>query len=210
MKIAVLSANGKAGRLIVKEALARNYSVTSFIRQNKSVNSNNNVIVKDILDLTPEDVRDFDVVISAFGVFTEKELPLYSTVIQHLSNILSNTKTRLLIVGGAGSLYIDPGHKIKLLETKDFPQEYVPLASAMAHALDELKQRNDVQWTFLSPAIFFDPEGPRTGKYILGNEEVIVNSLGKSYISYADYAIAMIDEIEQKKHIQKRFSVIGE
>lgn len=92
----------------------------------------------------------------------------------------------------------------------DFPEIYTPLASAQSAALDDLRERNDVKWTFLSPAGNFVADGERTGKYILGGEEYFVNDRGVSEISYADYAIAMLDEIENANNIQKRFSVIGE
>lgn len=92
----------------------------------------------------------------------------------------------------------------------DFPEIYKPLASVQSAALDDLRERNDVKWTFLSPAGNFVADGERTGKYILGGEEYFVNDRGVSEISYADYAIAMIDEIENANNIQKRFSVIVE
>lgn len=83
------------------------------------------------------------------------------------------------------------------------------MATAAAKSLDELKLRNDVKWTFLSPAAIFDAEGSRTGKYILGGEVAKFNEQGSSYISYADYAIALVDEIDNSAHIQQRFSVIS-
>ena len=80
----------------------------------------------------------------------------------------------------------------------------------MAKALDELRKRNDVRWTYISPAADFRVDGPRTGKYTLGGEELIVNSKGESVISYADYAVAIIDEAEKGNHIGQRISVVGE
>lgn len=117
MKVAILAANGKAGRLILKEAVDRGHIVTSFVRRHeKNSNNNSNVIVKDILSLTSIDLSGFDVVVNAFGVFNESELFLYSKINQHLCDLLSNTNTRLIIVGGAGSLYLDEKHTIRLLE----------------------------------------------------------------------------------------------
>jgi len=127
-----------------------------------------------------------------------------------LCDILSGTNIRLLIVGGAGSLYINPEHTLCVSDGPDFPEIFKPLAAAMAKALVELRQRNDVKWTYLSPAGDFQADGARTGRYILGGEELTLNSKGESMISYADYAIAMIDEAENGKHIQQRFSVVGE
>lgn len=90
-----------------------------------------------------------------------------------------------------------------------FPDIFKPLANAQGAALDELRKRNDVKWTFLSPAGDFVADGARTGKYITGGEEYFVNDKGESRISYADYAIAMIDEVENAAHVGERFSVIG-
>ena len=91
---------------------------------------------------------------------------------------------------------------------KEFPDMFKPLASAMAKALGELRERNDVKWTYISPAGDFQADGERSGKYILGGEELTLNSRNESIISYADYAIAMIDEIEKGDHIQQRISVV--
>ena len=134
----------------------------------------------------------------------------HSTSLKHLCDILSGTDIRLLVVGGAGSLYINPEHTACVSDGPDFPDIFKPLAAAMAKALGELRQRKDVKWTYLSPAGDFQAEGVRTGKYILGGEELTLNSKGESVISYADYAIAMIDEAENGKFIQQRFSVVSE
>lgn len=163
-----------------------------------------------MFDLTLNDLKDSDVVIDAFGAWTEETLPQHSTSLKHLCDILSGTNIRLLIVGGAGSLYVNPEHTLCVSDGPDFPDIFKPLAVAMAKALGELRQRNDVKWTYLSPAGDFQADGVRTGKYILGGEELTLNSKGESVISYADYAIAMIDEAENGKHIQQRFSVVSE
>ncbi|MFZ7230722.1 NAD(P)-dependent oxidoreductase [Avibacterium avium] len=116
---------------------------------------------------------------------------------------------RLLVVGGAGSLYTDASLAVQLADTPDFPAEYKPLAQAMAQALAELRKRDDVQWTYLSPAAEFDPEGAKTGTCRLAGEVFTVNEKGESYVSYADYAIAMIDEALNGKHIRERISVLS-
>ena len=95
------------------------------------------------------------------------------------------------------------------MDLDNFPEAFKPLAKNMGAALTELRTRNDVLWTYLSPAADFQADGARTGNILLGGEEYFVNEKGVSAISYADYAIAMIDEIEKADHIQKRFSVIG-
>ena len=188
MKIAVVCANGKAGKLIVREAVERGLDVTAVVRgENRT--SAENVILKDLYDLTAEDLAGFDVVVDAFGAWTEETLPQHSTSLKHLCDILSGTDTRLLIVGGAGSLYVDPEHTVCVADGADFPDAFKPLAAAMAKALGELRERTDVNWTYISPAGDFQADGERTGAYILGGEELTLNERGESVISYADYAI---------------------
>ena len=209
MKIAVICANGKAGKLIVKEAVNRGLDVTAVVR-GENATAVQKALKKDLFDLTADDLKGFDAVIDAFGAWTEETLPLHSTSLKHLCDILSGTETRLLIVGGAGSLYVNPEHTVCVADGPDFPDSFKPLASAMAKALSELRERKDVKWTYISPAGDFQAEGERTGKYILGGEELTLNSKGESIISYADYAIAMVDEAVNGNNIQKRISVVRE
>ena len=210
MKIAVIAASGKAGRKIIAEAAARGFEVTAFVRRAVEIDGAAKVIVKNILDLEKSDLENFDAVVDAFGAWTPETLPLHTTTSQHLCDLLSGTDIRLLIVGGAGSLYVDKEHKVQLLNTPDFPAEYFPTAQAQTNELAELRKRNDVKWTFVSPAADFRADGERTGKYILAGEELTLNAAGESVISYADYALAMVDEIAGGEHIQQRISVVKE
>ena len=209
MKIAVAAANGKAAGKIINEAVARGIEVTAFGRKENNTQAQV-YIKKDLFDLTAEDLKGFDAVVDAFGTWTEDTLPLHSTSLKHLCDILSGSDTRLLIVGGAGSLYLNPEHTLCLSDSPDFPDSFKPLAAATAKALGEIRERNDVKWTYISPAGDFQADGECSGKYILGGEELTLNSEGKSIISYADYAIAMLDEIENGNHIQQRISVVRE
>ncbi len=207
MKIAVVCANGKAGQLITKEALQRGLDVTAIVRgENRSAASQS--ISRDVLDITANDLKGFDVVVDAFGAWTEDTLPLHSSSLKVLCDALSGTDTRLLVVGGAGSLYVNPEHTVCVADGPDFPDMFKPLAAAMAKALSELRQREDVKWTYISPAGDFQAEGGRSGNYILGGEELTLNEKGESVISYADYAVAMVDEIMEGGHIKERISVV--
>ncbi len=211
MKIAVVCAAGKQGRLLVSEALSRGHEVTGFVRNAEAeLAPGAKKIVKDLFALTREDLQGFDAVIDAFGAWTEETLPQHTTSLMHLCDALSGTETRLLVVGGAGSLFVNPAHTKMLMELPSFPEAYKPLAESMRSALDMLRERRDVKWTYLSPAADFRAEGARTGRYLSGGEEYFENARGLSAISYADYAVAMIDEAESGKHDGKRFSVIGE
>ena len=183
--------------------------VTAIVRGENKTNAKN-VISKDLFDLTKEDLSSFDAVVDAFGAWTPETLSLHSASLKHLCDILSGTETRLVVVGGAGSLYVNKEHTIQVMDTPDFPEMFKPLAKAQGKALEELRKRNDVKWTFISPAGNFQAEGVRTGKYILAGEELTLNSKGESIISYADYAVALVDEIEKGTHIQQRISVVAE
>lgn len=207
MKVGVICANGRVGTLVVKEALERGLDVTAVVREENKTAAKN-VIQKDLFDLTASDLKGFDVVVDAFGAWKEEELPGHSKSLKHLCDILSGTKIRLVVVGGAGSLYVNPEHTAVVCDGPDFPPQFLPLAKAQGKALEELRERNDVQWTFISPAGDFQAEGERTGEYILAGEELTLNSRGESIISYADYAIAMVDEIVSGNHIQQRISVV--
>ena len=206
-KIAVVAANGKAGKLVVEEAVQRGMDVTAFVRSENATVAQE-AVVKDIMDLTAEDLAGFDAVVDAFGAWTPETLPQHSTTLDHLCDVLSGSQTRLLVVGGAGSLYVNPEHTMAVSDTPDFPEIFKPLASAMAAALADLRKRDDVNWTYISPAGDFQADGDRTGEYILGGEELTLNDRGESIISYADYAIAMVDEIESGDHVRQRISVV--
>ena len=209
MKIAVVCANGKAGSLIVKEALGRGLDVTAVVRgENRS--DAKSAVIKDIFDLTADDLKGFDAVVDAFGAWTPDTIPQIPKAAEKLCDILSGSKTRLLIVGGAGSLYTDAGHTATVADGKDFPDAFKPLAAAHDTALNLLRSRNDVRWTYISPAGDFRADGERTGRYILGGEELVLNSKGESVISYADYAIAVVDEIVSGNNICRRISVVSE
>ena len=208
MKIAVVAATGKAGRKIILEAKDRGLEVTAFVRREAEIDGADAVIVRNIFDLTREDLTGFDAVVDAFGAWTEETLPLHSTTLAHLCDMLSGTDTRLLVVGGAGSLYVDPAHTQCVYDGPDFPDVFKPLAAAMAKALGELREREDVKWTYISPAGDFQADGERSGEYLLGGEELLLNDHGESIISYADYAVAMVDEIVNGNHIRQRISVV--
>lgn len=207
-KIAVVAAGGRVSRQVISEAVRRGFDVTAFGRKTENMTDAQHYVQKDILDLTEADLAGFDAVVDGFGAWTPETLPGHSMTTEHLCRILSGSPVRLLIVGGAGSLFTNKEHTAVLAEAPDFPDAFKPLALAMAQALLKLRQHDDVKWTYISPAADFQADGERTGKYILGGEELTLNSRNESIISYADYAIAMVDEIEKGHHIHQRISVV--
>ncbi|MFB5763647.1 NAD(P)-dependent oxidoreductase [Paenibacillus medicaginis] len=209
MKIAVIGASGKAGSLIIKEAADRGHEVTAIVRDASKV-SNTSVLEKDVFSLTADDLKTFDVVINAFGAPPGQE-HLHVEAGRALINALKGTpQTRLIVVGGAGSLYVDEAKSVRLMDTPDFPKQFLPTASNQGQNLQDLQSSSGIQWTFVSPAAFFDAQGARTGAYQTGKDNLFFNAQGDSYISYADFAIAVVDEAEQANHVNERFAVVGE
>ncbi|TQR10354.1 NAD(P)-dependent oxidoreductase [Psychrobacillus soli] len=210
MKIGVIGATGKAGNLIFKEAADRGHEVTAIVRDASKLNDQHvQVIEKSIFDLTTDDVKQFDVVVNAFGA-PLGEGQAHVDAGHALIEVLKGTNTRVIVVGGAGSLFVDEAKTIRVMDTPDFPEIFKPTADGQGRNLQELQETTDIKWTFVSPAGYFDPEGKRTGTYQLGKDNLIVNAKGDSYISYADYAIAIVDEIENAQHVNERFSVVAE
>lgn len=210
MKIAVVGATGKAGQLVVKEALGRGHEVTAVVRNRSKVTTEGvQVIEKEVFDLKGADLQGFDVVVNAFGAPLGQE-QLHVTAGKALIDALSGSDTRLIVIGGAGSLYVDEAKTIQLFNTPEFPEMFLATAKSQGQNLEELKQSAGLKWTFISPSAFFDPEGKRTGAYTKGKDHLLVNSKGNSYVSYEDFAIAVVDEIENAQHVNERFTLTSE
>ena len=209
MKVAIIGANGKSGSNLVQEALKHGHDVTAIVRNKEYKNGDVKVVYKDVFELGKADLAGFDAVISAFAAWTPETFGLHKKVAKHLADALSGTKTRLLVIGGAGTLYVDDKQTM-VMDTPSFPAEYMGVAKATAESFFELKGRTDVLWTYVSPAGDYDVNGARTGKYVLGGDNLILNSKNESYISYADLALAVIDELKNGAFVQKRFTAVGE
>ena len=210
MNIGIVGATGKAGSLILDEALSRGHKVTAIVRNaSKLTNDDVSVIEKDVHDVTREDFKGLEVVVNAFGApLGEKDAHVEAG--RALINTLAGTGTRLIVVGGAGSLYIDDSRTMTVIDTPNFPDMFKPTAGGQSENLEELEQTTNLKWTFISPSAEFDAEGKRTGTYETGTDVLLVNSKEESYISYADFAIAVIDEAENSKHVNERFTVVAE
>lgn len=210
MKIAVLAAGGKSGSLITKEALGHGFNVSAFVRNaNKDLESSGaKVIQKDIFALQNSDLEGFDIIIDAFGEW--QDLSLHKKHIEHLHKILVGNQARLIVVGGAGSLYVDKEHKTRLMDTPTFPAEYMGVAKATAEVLDFLRDKKDINWTYVCPPAEFIPDAPKSNNYKIIGEEFTLNSKGESKASYATYALALIDIIKDSSLNHKRVGVIEE
>ncbi|MDD7317811.1 MAG: NAD(P)H-binding protein [Prevotella sp.] len=208
-KIAVVAANGRVANRVIEEALGRGFDVTAFGRKENNTMTDK-YIKKDIFDLTADDLKGFDAVVDAAGAWTLETIHTIAQSAAYLSNLLRGSDTRLIVVGGAGSLYVGSERTSTLELQPDFPDIYKPVSAAHGLTLAILRAEKDVKWTYISPAADFQADGERTGKYILGGEQLTLNSRGESVISYADYAVALVDEIEKGSHLGQRISVVRE
>ena len=203
-KFLVVAASGKAGQKIVNELIARDLDVTVAVRQANKTQASQ-VIIKDLFELTVSDVKNFDIVIDAFGAWAPEALQQHTTSLEHLAAILA-PNARLVVVGGAGSLYLDASHMVALKDSSGFPDAFKPLASAMGEGLARLRIL-DVDWTYISPAADFVADGERKGHYVIEGEVFTTDDKGVSQISYADYAMALVDIATSGRYQKERLSV---
>jgi len=215
MKIALIGATGFVGTAVLAELLQRKHQVTALVRDRAKlvVQSGLSIVVADAYDANAvaAAVRGQDAVVSAFNPGWD-EPGLYekfirgTTAIEH--GVEASGVKRLLIVGGAGSLFVAPG--VQLVDTPEFarevPANVLPGAQAARDALTTLRGNTSLDWTFLSPAALLAP-GERTGVYRVGGEQVLMAGDQPAGISVADLAVAIADEIERPRHIRARFTV---
>jgi putative NADH-flavin reductase len=201
MKIAIVGATGNVGSHILAEAERRGHHITALARRIDERGATQRIVpvrgdISDEADLVAK-LSGHDAVITATKFVRMDPAKLIRIV--RLSGV-----PRWLVVGGAGSLEVAPG--TALVDTPDFPAEYRAEATAGRAFLDALRSEREINWTFLSPSAVLEP-GPRTAKFRLGGDQLLVDESGNSHISVADYAVAMIDELEQPHHLRKRFTV---
>ncbi|CAA9271751.1 MAG: Rrf2-linked NADH-flavin reductase [uncultured Acetobacteraceae bacterium] len=200
MHVALIGATGNAGSRILAELTRRGHSVTAIVRNPERVPAQASVTAKkgDVFDQQglAELLKGHDAVVSSVHFTASDPRKLIEAV-------RASGVKRYLVVGGAGSLEAAPG--LKLIDAPDFPAEYKPEAAAGGVFLDVLRDEKELDWTFLSPSATFVP-GERTGKFRLGRDQLVANEQGSS-ISFEDYAIALVDELEKPAHSRQRFTV---
>ena len=214
MKVALIGASGFVGSAILKELLHRGHQVTAITRHSNKINPSENLTPVQADMLNESEVSTAlagnDAVISAFNAgWTNPNL--YQDFLKGSKNIQEGVKQaeikRLIVVGGAGSLFIAPGKQI--VETEGFPGDWKPGALAARDYLNILKEEQELEWTFLSPAVEMHQgtSGIRKGTYRTGLESPVFDSTGRSVISVEDIAVAIADELENPQHIRQRFTV---
>ncbi len=212
MKVAVIGSTGYVGSHLVKELVDRNYDVVAIARHTENIPSNEKVtkIQVDINDSHQlvAALKDVDIVISAFNAgWTNPNL--YEDFTKGALAIQQAVKdagvSRFIVIGGAGSLLIDGN---RLVDSPDFPEEIKPGALAAADYLDTIRKENQLTWTMFSPAIEMNAHagGTRTGKYRTGLDAPVFDQDGRSRLSVEDLAVAIVDEIEHKQFLNKRFT----
>ncbi len=207
MNILVIGANGKAGHRIVEKALKAGHQVTGLVRREGAIEGIP-TIVKDALQLKKQELTQFDVVVNATSAFTPDTYHLPADLTLLLVKALANTNTRLIAIGGAGSLYVDEDHTVQLNDTPEFPKEFLARSKTHGKSDDILRKFSNVDWTMFTPPPILDAEGPESNDYVLGNENVILNKEGKPYISYATFAQILVDEINNHKFGRQRFTAV--
>lgn len=210
MKLALIGATGFVGSAVLTEALHRHHAVTALSRHPDKLAPQPGlaVVQADVLDAAQvaDAVSGHDAVISAYNPgWTDPQI--HDNFLKGTRAIFDGVKRagvkRLLVVGGAGSLYVAPG--VQLVDTPTFPEQWKQGALAAREALNLIRQETALDWSFVSPAVFLEP-GERTGRFRLGGDEVLMNGEQPARISVADLAVAIVDEIEQPQHVQRRFT----
>lgn len=199
--IAIIGATGKVGSRLLNESLRRGHTVTALARDTSGVETRSGVTARNV------DALDADALSSAIAAHDAvfSAMPFSGVPAEAIVEPVKRADVRrLLVVGGAGSLYAAPGQRV--LDSPDFPADWKPEATASATFLDALRGQRDIDWTFISPSAEFVP-GARTQRYRLGVDELLVDSNGRSWITFDDYAIAFLDEFESHAHIKQRITV---
>ena len=213
-KFAVIGASGYVGKAVVKELASRGHQVTAFARDAAKVESAANVqaVAADVnaADFATQ-LQGFDAVVSAFNPGWSNP-NIAADYTRGANALIEAAKTAqvpyLLVVGGAGSLYVAPG--VQLIDTPDFPKEIYDGADAARRLLNDLRDRRDVNWAFVSPPALLGADAgyseERTGAYRLGGEDLLMDGNAPAGISVADLAIAITDDVDKKAHLFQRFT----
>ena len=209
VRVVLYGATGKSGRVILKELVDRGHTVIAAARTPEKVQKLKNVtVVQDDLSNPTKTVgivkeAAADAVVSAYGPPPDDAAQLIRATDCLIEGIKKSGGPRLIVVGGAGSLFVAPGVTVR--NSGHLPKEWIPIVDAHIETFRRLKE-SGIDWTYFSPAAFFEP-GERTGKFRLGKDDLITDAQGNSRISFEDYAIALVDELENPRHHRERFTI---
>ncbi|ACI53780.1 NAD-dependent epimerase/dehydratase [Rhizobium leguminosarum bv. trifolii WSM2304] len=214
MKVVVLAATGQAGRTVLSELISRSHQVTAVARNPDKLPNSIDRVRDDLssVDRIAEIIAGADAVVSAFG--PPKDNPRFFSDVTYTDQLAGVAERliaavrkagvpRLVVVGGAGSLEFAPG--VTVLKSGHWPEALEPIAISHMKAFAALRA-SDINWTYFSPPMLIDP-GVRTGKFRLGGDSVIFDEQGRSWVSFEDYAVALVDELENPGHERARFTI---
>jgi putative NADH-flavin reductase len=205
MNVVLYGATGNAGSRILKELVSRGHHVTAVARDTSKLPHTVTAKQDDLsnLDAIASIIQRADAVVSAYAPPQDNTDALLGVTERQIAAVKKAGNIRLIVVGGAGSLEVAPG--VTLLASGHLPAQWVSIAASHAKAL-KILQASDINWTYFSPAAFFEP-GSRTGKFRLGTNQLIADSKGDSRVSLEDYAIALVDELERPAHERAQFTI---
>jgi len=193
MKIGIIGATGKLGNLLVGKLTDKGEIPTAIIRNQSKLTINIPIIEKDIFSLTANDIKDFDILINTFNAPLD-DPNQFITSTEHLIGILKETTgTRLVFAGGAGVLLV--AENTMLVDTPEIPAAFKPIAESEVIAFKKLAEVKDFDWTYMAPPAMMEYEAPHTGTHYFSGNKLGINAEGKSFISYSDYADAIVEKI---------------
>jgi hypothetical protein len=205
MNVVLYGATGNSGQRLLKELTSRGHRVTAVARNTSKLPSTVKAVKDDLssVEAIASVIAGADVVVSAYAPPSDNTDALLGVTERQIGAVKKAGKARLIVVGGAGLLEVAPG--ITLIASGYLPEAYLPIAKSHEKALGILRA-SDINWTYFSPAGFFEA-GERTGKFRLGTTNLIAKEKGDSRISFEDYAVALVDEIERPAHERGQLSI---
>jgi putative NADH-flavin reductase len=205
MKIGVIGATGHAGHFILKEAVKSGNEVTAIVRNQNKLDLKVPFVKKDLFDLSKEDVIGYDVLLYAFNA-PENDEEKHVSAMEKMVEILTGTNVHFLVVGGTSSLFVDESRTKRAIDFVDSSAWFFPTASNMSKALLIL-QKSTLNWTYISPASFFDPDGPKTNQAKIFGDVLTTDRDGNGYVSMADYAEKMVEIAGNSDYFHKHVSI---
>lgn len=205
MKIAVIGATGNLGKRVAKRALEAGYEVKAIVREKQKYDLDTELLEKDLFELTVDDLKDVEVVFSAFGSGFSCDPVINQKAFEKYIELFEGSSKRLFVIAGAGCLYTEHTHQILEYEAPHASKRLYGISSYTTKGVEELMEHKEMNWTVICPSRKFDPQGPYTGDCLIGeNREIIFNEDGESYVTYEDIAQEIVklfsDENNQYKN----------
>lgn len=211
MKAAVIGASGNLGGFLTRKALQRGWQVTGYVVTDAPVAEGARVVRKSLFDLTREELKPYDVLLSAFGSGFDCDPAVNRRACDKLIELAENTGLHVLHIIGSGSLYETPAHERRVYEAPDHPDFLRGISREALLGLGDLRASAGVRWTVVCPSKNFDRDAAGTGRYRVGTDEnLLYNARGESYVTYSDLADAMLDFARDGSHVGEVCTILTE